>query len=117
MTTATTPADTTLDARRWWALGALVLAMLVLGFDTTILNVALPTLAADLGTSSSEQQWIVDAFLVVFAACMLPAGLLGDRPPANAGRCPQAGAACWWPAWRSCWSARSPAPWPAVPAR
>ncbi|TDC69271.1 MFS transporter [Streptomyces hainanensis] len=53
--------------------------MLVLGFDTTILNVALPTLAADLGTSSSEQQWIVDAFLVVFAACMLPAGLLGDR--------------------------------------
>ncbi|MDT0321621.1 MFS transporter [Streptomyces millisiae] len=65
--------------RRWWALTALGLAMLVLGFDITILNVALPTLAADLGASTGEQQWVIDAFLVVFASCMLPAGLLGDR--------------------------------------
>jgi EmrB/QacA subfamily drug resistance transporter len=65
--------------RRWWALGALVLAYLVLGFDLTILNVALPTLAADLDADTGQQQWIVTAFLVVFAAAMLPAGLLGDR--------------------------------------
>ncbi|RBM23859.1 MFS transporter [Streptomyces sp. PT12] len=67
------------NPRRWWALGALVASALVLSFDITILNVALPTLAADLEASTTQQQWIVDAFLVVFAAAMLPAGLLGDR--------------------------------------
>ncbi len=67
------------DPRRWWALGALVLATLVLGFDLTILNVALPTLAAELDADTGQQQWIADAFLVVFASTMLPAGLLGDR--------------------------------------
>jgi len=67
------------DPRRWWALGALVASMLVLGFDMTILNVALPTMARDLGASTGEQQWMADAYVVVFAALMLPAGLLGDR--------------------------------------
>jgi EmrB/QacA subfamily drug resistance transporter len=66
-------------ARRWWALGALVLTMLVIGFDSTILNVALPTLTSELGATNSQLQWIVDAYTVVFAAAMLPAGLLGDR--------------------------------------
>jgi EmrB/QacA subfamily drug resistance transporter len=67
------------DPRRWWALGALALATLVLAFDISILNVALPTLAEELHASTGQQQWIIDAFLVVFAATMLPAGLLGDR--------------------------------------
>ncbi|MFF4832147.1 DHA2 family efflux MFS transporter permease subunit [Streptomyces sp. NPDC001315] len=67
------------DPRRWWALGALVASMLVLGFDMTILNVALPTMASDLGATTGEQQWMADAYVVVFAALMLPAGLLGDR--------------------------------------
>ncbi|WP_406399990.1 DHA2 family efflux MFS transporter permease subunit [Streptomyces sp. NBC_00879] len=66
-------------SRRWWALGALVASMLVLGFDLTILNVALPTMAAQLGATTGEQQWMADAYVVVFAAMMLPAGLLGDR--------------------------------------
>lgn len=67
------------DPRRWWALGALVACMLVLGFDGTILNVALPEMAAQLGADSAEQTWIADSYLIVFAALMLPAGLLGDR--------------------------------------
>ncbi|MGW3953850.1 MFS transporter [Streptomyces sp. NPDC004752] len=67
------------DPRRWWALGALVASMLVLGFDMTILNVALPTMAEQLGAGTGEQQWMADAYVVVFAALMLPAGLLGDR--------------------------------------
>ncbi|MER5301567.1 MFS transporter [Streptomyces lasiicapitis] len=67
------------DPRRWWALGALVTSMLVLGFDMTILNVALPTMADQLDASTGEQQWMADAYVVVFAALMLPAGLLGDR--------------------------------------
>ncbi|MFJ9746977.1 DHA2 family efflux MFS transporter permease subunit [Streptomyces chartreusis] len=73
MVTATT------DTCRWWALGALVASMLTLGFDMTILNVALPTMAADLGATTGQQQWLADAYVVVFAALMLPAGLLGDR--------------------------------------
>ncbi|KUJ39708.1 MFS transporter [Streptomyces sp. MI02-2A] len=71
--------ETRRDPRRWWTLGALVASMLVLGFDMTILNVALPTMARDLGASTGEQQWMADAYIVVFAALMLPAGLLGDR--------------------------------------
>ncbi|GAB2802464.1 MFS transporter [Streptomyces daliensis] len=65
--------------RRWWALAALGSSMLVLGFDLTILNVALPHMAGQLGADTGELQWIVDAYVVVFAATMLPAGLLGDR--------------------------------------
>ncbi|MHA6762636.1 MFS transporter [Streptacidiphilus sp. PAMC 29251] len=65
--------------RRWWALGAVCLSVLVLGFDGTILNVALPDLAVQLHADTGQLQWIVDAYLVVFAAAMLPAGLLGDR--------------------------------------
>ncbi|MEV4259104.1 MFS transporter, partial [Spirillospora sp. NPDC049652] len=66
-------------ARRWWGLGALALALLALGFDMTILNVALPTLSVRLHAGTSRLQWIVDAYTLVFAALLLPAGLLGDR--------------------------------------
>ncbi|MFI1763597.1 MFS transporter [Streptomyces sp. NPDC020800] len=79
MTTVTHTHDTRHDPRRWWALGALVASMLVLGFDMTILNVALPTMAEQLGATTGGQQWMADAYVVVFAALMLPAGLLGDR--------------------------------------
>ncbi|MEZ0091178.1 MFS transporter [Streptacidiphilus sp. EB129] len=65
--------------RRWWALGAVCLSVLVLGFDSTVLNVALPDMAVQLHAGTGQLQWIVDAYLVVFAAAMLPAGLLGDR--------------------------------------
>ncbi|GAA3137102.1 DHA2 family efflux MFS transporter permease subunit [Streptomyces echinatus] len=80
MTTVTLDDETRRGpSRRWWALGALVASMLVLGFDTTILNVALPTMAGQLGATTGQQQWMADAYIVVFAALMLPAGLLGDR--------------------------------------
>lgn len=67
------------SSRRWSAMLALLLGVLVVGLDVTILNVALPTLAVDLDASTAELQWIVDAFIVVLAALLLPAGLLGDR--------------------------------------
>lgn len=66
-------------SKRWWALIAIVLTTLVLGFDLTILNVALPTLAADLDAGTSELQWIIDAYVLVFAGLLLPMGALGDR--------------------------------------
>lgn len=76
----TAPTDTAPpNPRRWWALAAVCLSVLVLGFDGTILNVALPDMAIQLHATTGQLQWIVDAYLVVFAAAMLPAGLLGDR--------------------------------------
>src|SRR6516164_1935605 len=68
-----------LGNRRWWALGALVLAVLAVGLDGTILSVALPTLATALHASESDLQWFSSGYLLVLAAAMLPAGLLGDR--------------------------------------
>jgi EmrB/QacA subfamily drug resistance transporter len=53
--------------------------VLVIGLDLTVLNVALPTLGAQLHASASDLQWVVDAYVLAFAAAMLPAGWLGDR--------------------------------------
>ncbi|WP_203918281.1 MFS transporter [Rugosimonospora africana] len=65
--------------RRWWALGAMALAMLSVGLDGTILSVALPTLAVRLHASTVELQWFVAAYTLVIAVAVLPGGLLGDR--------------------------------------
>ncbi|WP_331763742.1 DHA2 family efflux MFS transporter permease subunit [Streptomyces anthocyanicus] len=68
-----------LGARRWWAVGALVLASMVVGFDVTILSLALPTMAGDMGADNAELQWFMTSYTLVFAAGMIPAGVLGDR--------------------------------------
>jgi EmrB/QacA subfamily drug resistance transporter len=65
--------------RRWWALAVLSLGLLVISLDNTILNVALPSLSDDLGATSSQLQWIVDSYMLVFAGLLLTAGSLGDR--------------------------------------
>ena len=65
--------------RRWWAFVALSFSLLVIGLDNTVLNVALPTLARDLGATESQLQWIVDAYTLVFAGLLLTMGSLGDR--------------------------------------
>jgi EmrB/QacA subfamily drug resistance transporter len=64
---------------KWWALGALMLSVLAVGLDGTILSVALPTLANALHATESDLQWFSSGYLLVLAAAMLPAGLLGDR--------------------------------------
>jgi len=66
-------------ARRWWTLGVLCLSTLIIGFDTTILNVALPTLVRSLAATAGQLQWIVDAYTLVFAGLLLTTGSLGDR--------------------------------------
>lgn len=68
-----------LGTRRWWALGALTVSVLAAALGLTILSVALPTLAKELGASNDELQWFVAANGLGLAAAMLPAGLLGDR--------------------------------------
>jgi DHA2 family multidrug resistance protein-like MFS transporter len=67
------------SARKWWALVAIAASVLVVGLDLTVLNLALPTIANDLHASTSDLQWFSDAYSLVLAAAMLPAGLLGDR--------------------------------------
>jgi MFS transporter, DHA2 family, multidrug resistance protein len=67
------------ETRRWWALGALALSVLVVGLDLTVLNLALPTLARDLHASTGDLQWFIASYSLVVAAALLPAGLLGDR--------------------------------------
>ena len=66
-------------ARRWSALAALAISVLVVGLDLTVLNLALPTLARDLHASTGDLQWFVASYSLVVAAALLPAGLLGDR--------------------------------------
>jgi DHA2 family multidrug resistance protein-like MFS transporter len=64
---------------RWYALVALALSTLAVGLDTTVLSVALPTLARDLHASTGNLQWFTTSYLLVLAAILLPAGVLGDR--------------------------------------
>ncbi|WP_328521234.1 DHA2 family efflux MFS transporter permease subunit [Kribbella sp. NBC_00359] len=77
--TSVAEGPTLTGARRFGVLIALCLAVLVLGLDTTVLNVALPTLASDLDASTSQLQWMANSYNLVLAALLLPAGLLGDR--------------------------------------
>ena len=60
-------------------LAVLSLSMVIIGLDNTIVNVALPTLQTRFAASASDLQWIVDAYLLVFAAALLTMGTLGDR--------------------------------------
>src|SRR5919204_3046467 len=60
-------------------LAALLLAAFAINLDTTIVNVALPTLVRELDASTVQLEWIVDAYNLMFAALVLAAGDLGDR--------------------------------------
>ncbi|GHE38799.1 MFS transporter [Streptomyces lavendulocolor] len=67
------------STKRWWALAALGTAVLTLGFDMTIMNVALPTLATELQAGTDALQWMVNAYVLVLAGLTLACGVLGDR--------------------------------------
>lgn len=64
---------------RWWALLFICTSLLVISLDNTILNVALPAISRQLGASASDLQWVVDAYVLVFAALLLTMGAIGDR--------------------------------------
>lgn len=65
--------------RRWWALAVLSGSLLVISLDNTILNVAIPSLVRSLNASTSQLQWIIDGYTLVFAGLLLTAGAMGDR--------------------------------------
>jgi EmrB/QacA subfamily drug resistance transporter len=58
---------------------ALLVASFVINLDTTLVNVALPTLTRELGATNTQLQWVVDAYNLVFAALLLISGSLSDR--------------------------------------
>ncbi|HEY1988215.1 MAG TPA: DHA2 family efflux MFS transporter permease subunit [Acidimicrobiales bacterium] len=64
---------------RWATLAVLCVTLLLISLDNTVLNVALPSIVRSLGASSSQLQWMVDAYAVVFAGLLLSLGALGDR--------------------------------------
>lgn len=63
---------------RWWVLGVVGLAQLMLVLDTTIVNVALPSAQADLGIADGQRQWLVTAYALAFGSLLLFGGRLGD---------------------------------------
>jgi EmrB/QacA subfamily drug resistance transporter len=65
--------------RRPLILATLCLCAFAVNLDVTLVNVTLPTLVVDLGATTRELQWIVDAYTLTFAALVLAAGSLGDR--------------------------------------
>jgi len=73
------PGDPQHSSRRWWALIAIAASVLVVGLDLTVLSLALPDIAVSLHASTGDLQWFTDAYSLVIAAMILPAGLLGDR--------------------------------------
>ncbi|MFZ0666948.1 MAG: MFS transporter, partial [Acidimicrobiales bacterium] len=66
-------------ARRWMILAVLCITLLLISLDNTILNVALPSIVRSLDATSTQLQWIVDAFAIFFAGLLLSFGALGDR--------------------------------------
>ena len=71
-----------LERPRWAGgtrLASVCLAAFAINLDTTVVNVALPSLTRELGTSTRDLQWIVDGYNLAFAALVLAAGSLGDR--------------------------------------
>jgi EmrB/QacA subfamily drug resistance transporter len=74
----TTARDASSRQRRL-VLAAMCLALVLVVAGVSSLNVALPSIAQDLGATQSQQQWIVDAYALALAALLLPAGAIGDR--------------------------------------
>ena len=79
VSTAPAPAAERTGWRRWVTLSVLCVTLLLVSLDNTILNVALPSIVRSLHATSSELQWIVDAYAIVFAGLLLTLGALGDR--------------------------------------
>ena len=85
------------------ALYALCTGMLMIVLDVTIVNVALPSIQADLGFSPAGLAWVVNAYLIAFGGLLLLAGRLGDLA-GQRRRCSSPG-----------WPSSPPPRWPAAP--
>jgi EmrB/QacA subfamily drug resistance transporter len=67
------------DRLKWFTLGAACIALFMAILDNLVVNVALPTISRDLNAKTTQLQWIVSAYTLVFASLQITAGGLGDR--------------------------------------
>jgi EmrB/QacA subfamily drug resistance transporter len=74
-----TPLQSQTYKRRWWTLLVIAISVIIVVLDSSIMNIALPTLQRELNTTMSDLQWIISAYIMVFAGLMLTTGALGDR--------------------------------------
>lgn len=78
-TESVAPIESRVHAQRWWTLAVLCLSLLIVFVGNSSLNVAIPTLSSKLGASTSQLQWVIAAYSLVFAGLLFSAGALGDR--------------------------------------
>src|SRR5438067_13574837 len=71
-------ADVAFD-RRWWTLAVLCLSLLIVFVGNSSLNVAIPVLSRELSATTSQLQWVVAVYSLVFAGLLFTTGALGDR--------------------------------------
>ena len=64
--------------RKWWTLAAVSFGLFMIMLDNTVVNVALPSIRADLGISVSELEWVVNAYALTFGVLLLTGGKLAD---------------------------------------
>ena len=75
----TSPTTSVGDPRRWWILAVMLTAEIMDLLDSTIVNVAGPSLKRDLGVSAQELQWIIGGYALALGAFLILGGRLGDR--------------------------------------
>jgi EmrB/QacA subfamily drug resistance transporter len=66
------------ENRKWWTLAAVAVGLFMIMLDNTVVNVALPSIQADLGISISELEWVVNAYALTFGVLLLTGGKLAD---------------------------------------
>jgi EmrB/QacA subfamily drug resistance transporter len=66
------------DNAKWWTLGAMCFALFMLMLDNTVVNVALPSIQDDLGSSLSSLEWTVNGYMLSFGVLLVTGGRLGD---------------------------------------
>src|SRR5436189_3526519 len=66
------------ENRKWWTLGAVAIGLFMIMLDNTVVNVALPSIQNDLKISTSELEWVVNAYALTFGVLLLTGGKLAD---------------------------------------
>src|SRR6476646_602541 len=66
------------DPRRWFTLAVVITAVLIAALDTTILNVAIPTILREFHTDLPSLQWVITGYSLTFATLLIIGGRLGD---------------------------------------
>jgi EmrB/QacA subfamily drug resistance transporter len=70
--------DGGLDPKRWWALGVIAIAQLMVVLDASIVNIALPSAQRDLGISDANRTWMITAYTLAFGGLLLLGGRIAD---------------------------------------